>query len=212
MGVRAPAIRAMQAGILALLAVGVLVANASIVVNAFLAFAVTLLPGVLERDYRVVLGRRLTFVVTAAVFLHTVGMVGLYSQLWWWDHLTHTLSAAVVASVGYASVRAFDEYSDAVRFTPNFLFAFTLLFTLALGVLWEVLEFGVRVTADALGMEPVLIQYSLGDTLVDLVFDIVGATIVAMFGARELAPTVEALSARLRGDDREEREHVDPER
>jgi hypothetical protein len=117
--------------------------------------------------------------------------------VWWWDHLTHTLSATVVAGVGYATARAFDEHSDAVYLPQPFLGLYVLLFTLALGVFWEVLEFGARAAAAALGTRPVLFQYGLEDTLLDLVFDTAGAALVALFGSGRLRPVVDSLAARL---------------
>ena len=57
---------------------------------------------------------------------------------------------------------------------------------LAFGVLWEVLEFAIAITADALGTDPILTQYGLTDTLWDLVFDTLGAIVVATWGSAHL--------------------------
>ncbi|MFD1513859.1 hypothetical protein [Halomarina rubra] len=188
--------RLLQLAIALLLVVGVVTANLGIVVNAVVALAVTFLPAVLDRDYSLNLNPKLTLWLTLAVFLHTVGMTGLYRDVWWWDHVTHTLSASVVAATGYAAVSALDEYSDAVRFTDEFLFVFILLFTVGLGVFWEVLEFVARELADVVGADPVLVQYGLADTVVDLVFDMVGAVLLALFGTNELSDLVDDLTER----------------
>lgn len=187
----------MQTAISFIVVYGLLVVNVSILVNGALALAVTFLPAILERDYSIPLHPGLTFWLTSALLLHTAGFLGPYDSVWWWDHVTHTLSATLVAGVGYATTRALDEHSDAVYFPPQFTFVFLLLFTLAAGVLWEVLEFGARLLADVAGVQPVLVQYSLEDTVVDLIFDAVGAMLVAAFGSRELAAVVDALEARL---------------
>lgn len=188
--------RLLQLAIALLLVVGVVTQNLGIVVNAVVALGVTFLPAVLERDYSLNLDAKLTLWLTVAVFLHTLGMTGLYRDVWWWDHVTHTLSATVVAAAGYAAVSALDEYSEAVRFTDQFLFVFIVLFTVGLGVFWEVLEFVARELADVVGAEPVLVQYGLGDTIVDLVFDMVGAMLLALFGTNELSDLVESLTER----------------
>lgn len=190
--------RAMQAAIVAVLLAGLWLPNASVVINALLAFAVTLLPAVIQRDHRLTLSPTATVWLTATVLLHAVGMLGPYGTVWWWDHLTHTLSAAVVASVGYVAARALDVHSDAIYFPREFMVAFVLLFTLALGVLWEVLEFAARTLGEAYGYGPLLYQYGLADTIVDLVFDAVGALVVAAFGAGTLSDAVDALVRRLR--------------
>ena len=195
--VRRVVIRGMQVAIGLILAVGVVTGNLSVAVNAVFALGITFLPAVLRRDWDIVLDADLSVWITAAVLLHAVGMLGPYSTVDWWDHVTHTLSASLVAGVGYAAVRAFDDHSDAVYFPPQFLFVFVLLFTLALGVFWEVLELAARVAADAAGMDAVLVQYGLTDTLVDLIFDTVGAVAVSLFGTNLFATMTESLTRKF---------------
>ncbi|WP_224267921.1 hypothetical protein [Haloprofundus salinisoli] len=189
--------RGLQLVIGAALVVGLLQRNLSVVANAAIALSVTFLPALLERDTDINLGAGVTLWVTLAVSLHSLGMLGLYTAIPWWDNLTHTLSATVVAGVGYATTRALDEHTRAVFFPPRFLSVFILVVTLAFGVFWEVLEFSMRVVTDLLGIQAVLIQYSLEDTLMDLVFDAVGAVLVALFGTQRLSATVESLVGRL---------------
>jgi len=193
-------VRLLQLAIVGIALAGLVTRNVAVLVNGVLALGVTLLPGVLERDYSVALSPLLSLWITTAVFLHALGMLGLYESVPWWDHLTHTLSATIVAGVGYATARAFDEHSDAVSFPRRFMFVYVLLFTLAFGVVWEVMEFVARGVAHAIGADPVLVQYGLEDTIVDLVFDAAGAVLVALFGTRPLSTSVEALVARLEGD------------
>ncbi|WP_224448518.1 hypothetical protein [Haloprofundus salilacus] len=189
--------RGLQVVIALVLLVGVARRNLSVVVNATMALAVTFLPALLERDADIRLSASVTLWVTLAVSLHSLGMLGLYTAVPWWDNLTHTLSASIVAGVGYATARAVDEHSHAVVLPPQFLSMFILVVTLAFGVLWEVMEFSVRGVTDLLGIRAVLIQYSLEDTLTDLVFDAVGAALVALFGTRRLSSTVDSLVGRL---------------
>ncbi|KZN24661.1 hypothetical protein A4G99_09950 [Haladaptatus sp. R4] len=190
-------VRFLQFAIASVAFVGLVTRNVGVLINGSFALGVTFLPGVLKRDYRLSLSPTLTLWITVAVFLHAIGMLGLYDEVWWWDHLTHLLSATLVAGVGYATARAFDEHSDAVYFPPRFMFVYALLFTLAAGVIWEVLEFTARASAGFIGVKPVLIQYGLSDTILDLIFDAAGAVLVALFGTTLLAETVETLLARL---------------
>lgn len=194
LGIRRRAARLMQVAIVAILLAGVWTRNVGVIVNASLALVVTFLPALLERDYSIGLDPGLTLWLTTAVLLHAIGMLGLYNTVWWWDHVTHTLSATVVAAVGYITVRAIGDHSDALHFPPQFTFVFILLFTLALGVFWEIMEFAIHGTADWFGLEPILVQYSLEDTIVDLIFDFVGAVLVALFGHHELGGVVRAVT------------------
>jgi hypothetical protein len=196
--------RAMQVVLVGLVFIGLDRGNVGIVANGAIALGVTYLPAVLEHDYHIPMDAGLTLWITTAVFLHALGTVGIpgselsfYQSVWWWDHLTHTLSSSVVAAAGYATVRAIDLHTEEVYLPWQFTFVFVLLFVLAFGVLWEVIEFGVAGAADLLGGEPVLTQYGLDDTLLDLVFDAVGGVVVALWGTAYLGDVVGALARRL---------------
>jgi hypothetical protein len=196
----------MEVVLVGLLLVGIWDRDTGVVVNTAVALAVTQLVPILERDYGIPMDPALTLWITGAVFLHAVGVVGvpgsptnLYQDLPWWDHLTHALSASVVAAAGYATARAFDLHSPEVRIPPRFMFAFILLVTLAFGVLWEVIEFGLAELAAVVGGEPVLTQYGLADTLLDLVFDTVGAVLVAVWGTAHLTGVAGAIAGQFGG-------------
>jgi len=177
---------------LGVLLVGLWNRETSVIVNAGVALLIAQLVPVLERDYGVPLDAGLTLWITSAVFLHALGTIGIpgapsfYKTVWWWDHMTHALSASVVAGVGYATVRAIDEHSDAVSLPTKFVFVFILLFVLAFGVLWEVLEFFIGLASETFGTGTVLTQYGLTDSLMDLVFNTLGAVVVAVWGSAHL--------------------------
>jgi len=190
-------VRVLQAGIAAMLFVGLVRIDPRLVVNAALALIGTVLPAILARDARVHLGAGVTTMIAAALFFHTLGMVGVYEHIAWWDHLTHVFSAALVASLGYALTRAVDRHLEALYLPPRFTVAFVVLATLAVGVLWEVLEFLGRAVTVALGTEPLLVQYGLEDTMLDLVFDVVGAVLIGVFGVGRLSRLTAALEAGL---------------
>lgn len=196
--------RAMQVLLVGLVFVGLERGNAGIVVNAAVGLGVTYLPAVLERDYHIPMDPALTLWITVAVFLHAFGTAGLpgattnlYRSIWWWDHLTHTLSSTIVAAAGYATARAFELHSDGVSLPDRFVFVFILLFVLAFGVFWEVIEFGVTVVASLSGTSSVLVQYGLGDTMLDLLFDTLGGIIVAIWGTAHLTDLVGSLAERF---------------
>jgi hypothetical protein len=176
-------IRVIQALVVVLVLHGAVAGDFVVVVNGLLGFAATLLPAVLERTHGVSFSPPVVLWIAVAVLLHTVGMTGSYTAIWWWDHLTHTLSAALVASLGYAFARAVSE-RPGITLPRDFLFVYVLLFTIAAGVLWEVLEFVGRLLASRVGHQPLLIQYGLQDTVLDLLFDAVGAVIVGLLGQR----------------------------
>ena len=196
--------RAMEVGLAGMFLVGLLEGNTKVIVNNLLAIGVTRLPSLLQRDLGLPMDAGLTLWITSAVFLHAFGSVGLpgtalspYQSFWWYDHLTHALSASVVAAAGYATVRALDVHSDDVHFPQGFMVVFIFLFVLAFGVLWEVIEFAVSGLSGAFGSGSILTQYGLEDTMLDLVFDTVGAAVVAVWGGARLSGVAQALAARL---------------
>ncbi|WP_435319845.1 hypothetical protein [Haloarchaeobius sp. TZWSO28] len=189
--------RTTQACLVGVFVLGMTLRNVSVVLNALFALGVTFLPAVLERDFRIELDPRFTVYLGVAVLLHAVGMFQFYDEVWWWDHLTHTLSASIVAVVAYATVWAIDAHSDRLYFPETFVTVFVLAFTLAMGVFWEVLEFAARETAVALDLDPVLILYGVDDTMLDLVFDLAGALVVTVFGTGAVREQGEELAAWL---------------
>ncbi|MGA9400477.1 MAG: hypothetical protein WBV42_06415, partial [Haladaptatus sp.] len=114
--------RVMELCLVGIFFVGMDRGNLGIMINSALAFAVTHIPAVLKRDYGIPMDAGLTLWITTAVFLHAVGTLGPYQNVWWWDHVTHMLSASLVAGVGYATVRALDSHYEDVYLPPRFMF------------------------------------------------------------------------------------------
>jgi len=182
-----------QAGIAALLVVSVRRGNGAATVNGVVSLAASLAPAVLTAalvrggSTAVALDPALPFWLAVAGFLHTYGMLGPYETVWWWDHLTHTVSAALLAALVYALVLVSGDYA------PPMAASLTLLLTLGLGGVWEVLELVAREVGDRYGVEPVLVHYGWRDTAYDLVFDAVGTLLVLAVDLRIFVPAVEQV-------------------
>ncbi len=178
----------MEIVLIGLLFIGLERRSVGISVNAAIGLAVLQIPPLLERDYSVSMDPRLTLWITTAVFLHSLGTVGIpggegfYRSIPGYDHVTHALSASIVAGVGYATTRALDEHWPDVHLPDRFVFVFILMFVLAFGVVWEIIEFTTSAAATVIGGSPVLTQYGLEDTMKDLIFNTIGAAIVAAWG------------------------------
>jgi len=193
----------MEVVMLGVLLVGFWKRNVPIIVNAGVALGIAQIVPLLERDYGIPLDAGLTLWITSAVFLHAFGTIGIpggdsfYRTIWWWDHMTHALSSSVVAGVGYATVRAIDEHSDQTHLPPQFIFVFILMFVLAYGVFWEIIEFALAEGAALLGTGTVLTQYGLTDSLMDLVFNTLGAVVVSIWGTAHLNDVSSYIEERL---------------
>lgn len=168
--------RGLRGAIIAVITAGVRRRNLGAVVNGMLALVAAYLPRMIERRHDVEFRPWQRVYTGAAMLLHAAGMLGLYDDTWWWDHLTHTLSATLLG--GFVHIAAHDRGRDP---RPRVLAAIV-----GGGVLWEFMEYAVHALTDRLGLQPVLIPYSARDTLLDLVFDLVGALLVLAFGDRAL--------------------------
>jgi hypothetical protein len=206
----------MQTSLVGVFFIGLYLGEIGIVVNAALGIGVTQLVPVLERDYGIPMDPGLVLWISAAVFLHAFGtlplpaeyveLVGdvpagqdrtsLYKSGGWWDHLTHALSSSLIAAVGYSTVRALDEHDPNVDIPSRLMFVFILMFVLAFGVFWEVMEFVVGAIADLTGVR-VLTQYGLEDTMKDMIFNTIGGLFVAVWGTAYLTDVVGAIQDRL---------------
>jgi len=131
------------------------------------------------------------------VFLHTLGSAGLYGRISWWDHLTHAMSASLIAAVGYTAARAVDLHSDDVHVPRRFAFVSIFVVVLSFGVVWELFEFALDIIAQATGATMPLAQHGLDDTVRDLMYNSLGALIVAEFGQAHLTDVAETVRTRL---------------
>jgi hypothetical protein len=195
--VTALAVFLLQSAILALCIVAVRRRNVAAAINAVGAFVLALLPIVVEIILPVILTRNVVFGpvlsvwLAAAGFLHSLGMLGLYESTWWWDHLTHTVSAALVAALLYAGVIVTLPDTAGIGDSSGIVMTVTVVFTFAIGVFWELIELVAREVGERFDIEPVLIHYGWRDTVVDLGFDIVGASLVIGADLRIFVPLME---------------------
>lgn len=188
-------VRLLQVGLVGVIGIGVVELDLAVVLTGGIALGITFVPAVLRRDYRVPMDVGHALWITSAVFLHAIGTLYLYDRTFWWHNVTHALSGSIVAGIGYATFQAIDEHTGWLQLPPRFMFVLIILFTVSVGVLWELLEFATDQLWLALGRDgDVVAQYSLDDTATDMVFNVVGAVVVAIWGT----PYLDALARRGR--------------
>lgn len=180
-----------------IVAFGVVAGEPKSIVNGSVALGVTTLPALLERNYEIPLDPWLGLWITTAVFLHTIGSAGLYGLIPWWDHLTHGMSASLIAGVGYTTARAVDLHTDEVHIPRRFAFVFIVITVLSFGVIWELFEYGLDITARQTGMTMPLAQHGLDDTIRDLIFNTIGAIVIGVFGQAHLTDIADVVREEL---------------
>jgi len=169
--------RAMQAGMVGVALAGIVTGNFTWIPAAVVSLFVTAIPALLRRDLGLVLPVELNFWIVLALFLHVVGGIsGFYDNVSGWDHITHMISASLIAALGFVVVVTIDKYVESIFLPRPFPALFIVMFTMAFGVLWEFMEFA---SDQLMGT---MLQYSLDDSMVDLMFDAFGGFIVAVMG------------------------------
>ncbi len=138
------------------------------------AFLLALAPSAALRNTPLCLPWEVNLLVAVSLYLHIMGHIGDYYVLFapYYDKLTHLVSSVTVALLSTV-LAAFAEHRGLARLTKPALIVFVLTFTLAAGAAWEIYEF---VIDQILGTS---LQLGNTDTMVDLIMDLIGATIVA---------------------------------
>ncbi|WP_435174732.1 hypothetical protein [Halorussus sp. AFM4] len=168
--------RGLRWGIVAVFGEGVRRRNPGAVVNAVFSLAATYVPNAVERVWDVEFRPWQRVYAAVAMLAHAVGMLGPYDDTWWWDHVTHTLSATLFAGVVHAAARRRGRDPR-----PRVVAVIVVG-----GVVWELLEYVIHAVSERLGIDPLLVSYSRTDTLLDLCFNLLGAALVLAFGDRLL--------------------------
>lgn len=190
-------VRLLQVGLLVIGAYGFYSDETGIVVNGLVPLAVTLVPAYLRRDRNISMDTSYVLWISIAVFVHAVGSLGLYDAVPWYDSVAHALSASIVAGTGYVAVKAVDRNSERTDLPAELQFAFILILVMAFGVFWEITEFALGLLSELVGGESVLAQYGLEDTIHDLVFNQLGAIVVAGWDAARPKDATDEASAAM---------------
>ncbi|MEK7313210.1 MAG: hypothetical protein AAB065_01940 [Deltaproteobacteria bacterium] len=142
-----------------------------------LAVALSLTPSIIERNYRIQLPFELDLLITISIFLHTFlgEWLMFYERVWMWDKFLHFFNSAVVAILAFVAVYAL-HYTKKLRLTVPFVGFFTLIFSGAMGAVWEIIEFWVDIIFNQ------TMQNGLDDTMWDLMYNLIGGGIIAVLG------------------------------
>jgi hypothetical protein len=126
----------------------------------------------------------LRFIIWSALLIQAVNVLGTFApwfpRLVWLDEVLHFIAGAWVALLWWHMLgrRSFDMIKESVQHKAVFILL-TLSFVALIGVLWEFFEFGLDAVVMARYGFP-LNQPSIGDTLSDLLLDILGGLSLAL--------------------------------
>jgi hypothetical protein len=147
--------------------------------SILLVFSVilSLIPSLVERSYRVTLPFELDLLITLSIFLNTFMGEGMdfYQKVRLYDKALHVYGSAVVGLLAFVVVYTLN-YTRKVRLSLPFIGFFTVTFAMAMGGIWEIMEFAVDNLFDK------TTQDGLDDTMWDLINDLLGGLITAAIG------------------------------
>lgn len=151
---------------------------AALVTSAIIV--ITLLPFIVGRRFEVFIPpefEALTVVfVYASLFLGEVR--GYYVRFWWWDAVLHIGSGFLLGILGFLLVYVLNQRADIeLHMRPRFVALFAFMFSVGMGALWEIFEFGMD---QAFGFN--MQKSGLIDTMWDLIVDAIGALTIALMG------------------------------
>jgi len=107
-----------------------------------------------------------------------------YARFWWWDLALHATSGGLLGILGFLLVYILNANPRiALQMRPSFLALFAFSFSLAIGALWEIFEFGMDQIFGMNMQKPMLNDPSgLTDTMWDLIVDAIGAFAMSAYG------------------------------
>lgn len=158
------------------------------------------LPSVLRMRFKLEVPAMLSTVIVLFCFCALVLGDGLdfYGRFPWWDSVLHVFSGVLLSMIALWLIHIIMAGNDkAIYFNKFFLFLFLVMFSVGMGACWEIIEytydsisgtntqqFMASTTGSLLTPEdiPLCGHAALGDTMTDLVLDLVGALLVAIVG------------------------------
>ncbi|WP_246582860.1 hypothetical protein [Clostridium mobile] len=148
---------------------------------AMIGMALTFIPYMYNSIFKRNESRALDFSIIFFIFLSIyLGTLNNFYKFTWWDTMLHLISGVILGLLGIVVMNNLNNPTVVKSLNPKFIFIYIISFVLLCGVLWEIYEFAGDIV---LGMD---MQGSLltgvGDTMIDLIADLVGGVISALYG------------------------------
>ena len=158
------------------------------------------LPLILKKRFSIEVPWTLSVVIVLFCFSSLILGDGLdlYGKVPWWDKLLHTESGFLLSMIALWLIHIIMAENDKyIYFNKYFLCLFLVMFSLGLGACWEIIEYSydslmgtntqqfMATTTSSLITaedEPLCGHDALRDSMQDLILDLVGALLVAIYG------------------------------
>jgi len=152
------------------------------VFGGVLALGLTLVPAIVTRRGNITLPWEINLLVALSLYLHVAGGVRGFYEIYYpyYDKVAHLISGITVSVLAFVAVLLLDRFSR-LNLSRWMIVGFIIIFAMAMEGFWEIYEW---LFDTFLGTN---LQHGLDDTMLDMIFVLIGAVIVALTGNRYLS-------------------------
>lgn len=179
------------------------------VLQCILTFVVLFIPSFIEKKFKLVIPTIME--VGILVFLYLSIFLGeirnFYYKVPMWDAILHFTSGLGIGALGFSVVNIFNKSNKVhLELSPIFTAFFAFCFSLAIGMIWEIYEFGMDTIfsmnmqkympdgwhtmteaqklafANGESFETLAFKYGVKDTMHDIMLDFLGSLIMSVIG------------------------------
>ncbi|MCT8335961.1 hypothetical protein FKB36_00225 [Methanoculleus sp. Afa-1] len=168
-----------------LIAVNVLIALSigeySQVFTGVIGLFLTMVPAIATRKWSITLPWQINLLIALLLYLHVAGEIQGYYLLYYpyYDKIAHLIAGITVSILAFVIVLLLDRFSR-LNLSRWMIVGFIIITAMAMEGFWEIYEW----TFDTfLGTN---LQHGLDDTMLDMIFVLIGSSIVALAGNRYL--------------------------
>ena len=152
------------------------------VFGGVLALGLTLVPALVTRRGNITLPWEINLLVALSLYLHVAGGVRGFYEIYYpyYDKVAHLISGITVSVLAFVAVLLLDRFSR-LNLSRWMIVGFIIIFAMAMEGFWEIYEW---LFDTFLGTN---LQHGLDDTMLDMIFVLIGAVAVALTGNRYLS-------------------------
>ena len=141
----------------------------------------TMVPAIATRKWSITLPWQINLLIAFLLYLHVAGEIQGYYLLYYpyYDKIAHLIAGITVSILAFVIVLLLDRFSR-LNLSRWMIVGFIIITAMAMEGFWEIYEW----TFDTfLGTN---LQHGLDDTMLDMIFVLIGSIIVALAGNRYL--------------------------
>lgn len=155
-------------------------------VSALFILGLMVLPSLLKEQYRLHLPFEIDLAIVAFIFLSLFlgSLQDYYERFPLWDGILHFQSGILLGAVGFLVVYLLNERKQGtVVMSPGFISLFSVCFSMALSVVWEIYEYTVD-NVFGYTMQESGLPDTMGDLIVNAIASIAVATVAYVWMKR----------------------------